>query len=278
MADVITKYEHLKAVLGAMKGVLAAFSGGVDSSLVLKVAVDVLGDRVLAVTAQSATTARHESADAQALAEALGVEYLTIQSHELELTDFVRNPTDRCYVCKKSRFTDLVKRAEDRGLEFVIDGENADDHLDYRPGSRAARELGVRSPLREVGLSKEEVRYLSKMLGLPTWNKPAYACLATRIPYHSPVTFEKLQQVDQAEDFIRGLFPGSQVRVRHHGDLARVEVDPDLISRIAASEPRRVIADYLKQSGFLYVCLDLEGYAVGSLNRVISVDSPHGSR
>lgn len=262
------KHSELKQIFRDMKSVLVAFSGGVDSTLVLKVALDVLGpEKVLAVTAVSATSARHERLEAAALAESLGAEHLMVESNEMALPEFVRNPPERCYICKKSRFNDLVKLAKERGLAFVVDGGNADDHKDYRPGIKATRELGVRSPLSEAGLTKAEIREISRSLGLPTWDRQSYACLASRIPYGSPLTEEALQQVDSAEEFLRDLLPGVQLRVRHHGDLARIEVVGNFIPDLAAEHIRNSVVRHFKELGFHYVALDLEGYAMGSLNR-----------
>jgi uncharacterized protein len=248
---------------------VVAFSGGVDSTLLLKVAKDVLGESVLAVTALSATTARHEHAAAVRLARDLGVEHLVVESFEMSLPEFVRNPPDKCYICKKSRFRELVNIARRKGFAFVVDGENSDDHQDYRPGIRATRELGIRSPLSEAGLTKKEVRALSKKLGLPTWDKHSYACLASRVPYGSSITEEKLKQVDEGEEFIRGLFPGAQIRVRHHGDTARIEVDSKVIPLLITQEVRIRLVEHFKKLGFKFVTLDLEGYSMGSLNRMI---------
>lgn len=267
--DLDVKLALLQQILRDMHRVLVAFSGGVDSTLVLKVARDVLGEGVLAVTASSATTAAHERLSAPELARLLDVPHLMVESKELDLPEFTKNPADKCYVCKKHRFGGLVRLAEEKGLDNVVDGENADDEGDYRPGIRAARELGVRSPLREAGLSKEEVRALSKRLGLPTWNKPSYACLASRIPYNHPITREKLAQVDAAEEFIRSIVPGAQVRVRHHGDTARIEVQSDTIPKLIEGRNRERVVGRFKELGFLFVTLDLEGYSTGSLNRVV---------
>ncbi|MFC1834020.1 ATP-dependent sacrificial sulfur transferase LarE [Thermodesulfobacteriota bacterium] len=266
------KYRHLQDLLKQMKRVLVAYSGGVDSTLLLKVAKDTLGDDVLAVTAESDTSARHERDDAARMAEALEAEHIIVATDEMDLTDFVENTPDRCYVCKRKRFGDLTELAREEGFLFVIDGENADDIADYRPGSRASRELGVRSPLREANFSKDEVRRLSKGLRLPTWDRPAYACLASRIPYGQPITTEKLRQIDGAEEFVRDLIDAPMVRVRHHGDIARIELSPESVPKLLDRKARLNIVEKLKQLGFSYVTLDLEGYVMGSLNRDINTE------
>ena len=194
---------------------------------------------------------------------------LQITSHELAIPAFVENPPDKCYICKKSRFGELVRMASEQAIPWVADGENMDDDADYRPGSRAARELGVRSPLREAGLTKPEIRQLSRLLGLPTWNKPAYACLASRIPYGQPITAEKLNQVDAGEALIRDLGIAWQVRIRHEGDTARIEVEAEAMDRFMDTDVRHRVVSRLKALGFKFVALDLEGYSTGSLNRVL---------
>ena len=266
--DLATKHQHLQNLLMEMKRVLIAFSGGVDSTLLLKVAKDVLGDQVLAVTALSETTSRHERSDADRLAKELSAEHLRVHTRELQMPEFVKNPENKCYICKKERFGGLVALAKNKGYRFVLDGGNLDDHSDYRPGIKATRELGVRSPLAEAGFSKQDIRTLSKQLGLDTWDKPSYACLASRIPYHSPISADKLRQVDDGEEFLRNLGFLGQVRVRHHNEIARLEIDARDLPRFLQPALRNKVVEYFKALGFTYIALDLEGYNMGSLNRV----------
>jgi pyridinium-3,5-biscarboxylic acid mononucleotide sulfurtransferase len=259
-------YVGLKKILKKMGKVAISYSGGVDSTLVLRVAADVLKDSVIALTARSDTTPQEEYADAVTFSRQIGVRHIVVETHEMLIPEFVQNPPDRCYICKKHRFEALMTIASQHGFTTIADGENADDGKDYRPGSLAARELGVRSPLCEAGLTKDRVRNLSKMLGLSTWNKPALACLASRIPYFSPITPEKLRQIDEAETFIRGLGSITQVRVRHFGDTARIEMDLNGMTRMMTRSLREQLISFLKQLGFVHVLLDLEGYKMGNLN------------
>jgi len=270
---IVDKFSRLKEILARMQSVAVAFSGGVDSTFLLSIAQSVLEDKVLAVTADSEISARHEMEDARKLAAEFGVRHLIIQSDELKSPEFVKNPVDRCYICKKGRFSAIFSLAQEHGLTWVAEGSNIDDRSDYRPGMKAVLELRVRSPLLEAGLSKAEIRRLSQCLGLSTWDKPPYACLATRIPYGTPITAEKLRQVDAAEEFIRSRSITRQVRVRHYGDTARIEVAEEDIANLLESETRRHVVSFIKNLGFRFVTLDLEGYRTGSLN-IAHVEEP----
>ena len=262
----MNKFRNLQQLLKDMGRVLIAYSGGVDSTLLLKAARDVLNENVLAVTALSATTPEIERKDAVRLARLLGATHVLLESGELDISDFTKNPLDKCYICKQHRFSSLVELARQRKINYVLDGANLDDHKDFRPGMRATRELGIRSPLSEVNLTKVEIRRISKRLKLPTWDKPSLACLASRIPYGQPITAEKLKQVDAGENYIRKLRLSREVRVRHEGETARIEVAAGDIARIAAPGARRRVGVYFKKLGFKFVALDLDGYRMGSLN------------
>ncbi len=262
-SDLDTKYHRLQQVLGDLSSVLVAFSGGVDSTLLLKVAHDVLGECCVAATADSETYPREELAEAQRLAQAIGVEHIVVRTNELADEQYVVNNPDRCYHCKKTLFTELFPLAETRGLQTVVYGAMAADMGDHRPGHQAAHEWNVRSPLLEAGLTKADIRELSRRLGLDTWDKPSFACLSSRMPYGHAIDAVQLRQVDEAERALRALgFNG--FRVRHHGDIARLEVPlPDLQR---ALEAREAIVQRLKALGYVYVALDLQGFRSGSMN------------
>jgi uncharacterized protein len=260
-------FQPLEKSDHAKPKVCVAFSGGVDSTFLLAAAVRALGaENVLAATAVSATLTDSEKDEALALGKQIGVEHVLLETAEFDYDTFTANTADRCYHCKKIRFSALVDWAAARGFNWIVEGSNVDDDRDYRPGSRAVAELSaVRSPLKEAGLTKAEIREVSKHWRLPTWEKPSAACLASRIEYNLPLTPERLKQVEEAEKFIRP-FCKEQLRVRHHGTLARIEVEPEYISRLAEPETAQQIATTLKSLGFHHVALDLSGYRMGSLN------------
>jgi len=267
---ILSKFEKLKNLLGEMGKVLVAFSGGVDSSFLLKVAIDVLGENVLAVIASSETYPEKERDEAVKLAKRLNVRCEVIQTKELENPDFAHNPPERCYFCKMELFSKLKDIAESEGIPHVLDGSNFEDTSDFRPGAKAAEELGVRSPLKEVGLVKQEIRQLSKYVDLPTWNKPSMACLSSRFPYFTEIEPESLKQVAQAEEFLKGL-GFNQVRVRHHGQIARIEIEPQEFSKIVEKATKEKIINAFKKFGFIYIALDLAGFRSGSMNEPLDL-------
>ena len=269
--ETLSKFESLKSILKNMGTVLVGFSGGVDSSLLLKTAQEVLGDRVLAVIAKSETYPEKEQEEAVRLAEEWNVRLKIIQTDELDNPEFVQNPPTRCYFCKSELFSKLKEIASSEGILFVCDGANYEDLDDFRPGAKAAEELGVRSPLKEAGLVKDEIREISRWMGLPTWNKPSLACLSSRFPYNTEIDRDSLKQISLAEDYLRSK-GFTQVRVRHHGQIARIEVEPDEIVIMMDPELRRDVVENLKAFGYSYVTLDLAGYRTGSMNEPLPDD------
>lgn len=259
------KLEKLKEYLTSLESVVVAFSGGVDSSFLLKVAHDVLGSQVLAVTARSSTYPEREFNEAVAFAQQYGIAHKVILSEELEVEGFSSNPLNRCYLCKNELFTKIRQIADENHIKHVAEGSNQDDLSDYRPGLQAVAELSVVSPLRTAGLTKEEIRILSREMGLKTWSKPSFACLSSRFPYGQEITREKLAMVDKAEQYLIDL-GFTQVRVRHHGDIARIELHPEELTDLVRRNLMQDIYSYFKSLGFTYAALDLKGYRTGSMN------------
>ncbi|HLL50081.1 MAG TPA: ATP-dependent sacrificial sulfur transferase LarE [Thermomicrobiales bacterium] len=261
------KERHLSTLLVEMESVLISFSGGVDSSYLLKIAHGALGSNAVAATGLSQTYAAEEMADAEVVAKEIGAEHVLVDTAELTDPRYADNTHQRCFFCKSELYSRLAELAQSRGLRYVVDGSNSDDLDDFRPGMRAARDLGVRSPLQEVGLTKSEIRHLSERLGLPTWDKPAMACLSSRFDYGDPITVEKLRQVADAESAVRKLgFRG--FRVRHHDDIARLEVPRDQFPR--AVELAEELVEALRSAGYRHGVLDLAGYRSGSTNEVLN--------
>jgi uncharacterized protein len=271
MTSLAEKEIRLNEILKGLKSAAVAFSGGVDSSFLLKAAQKALGGRAIAVTGRSLSFPERELSAARLFTREHGLVHLEIDSEELETAGFAANPVNRCYLCKKELFAKILKAAEARGLKAVLEASNIDDESDYRPGLMAIRELGVRSPLREAGLTKSDIRALSREWGLPTWDKPAFACLASRFPYGEAITAEGLKKVDAAETFLLSL-GCRQVRVRCHdqGRLARIEVDEEGLDLLSAPDNRKLVADRFSSLGFTYTALDLTGYRPGSLNETLS--------
>ena len=262
------KLSRLKEYIGELGSLAVGFSGGVDSSFLMVVAHEVLGDKAIAVTGVDASVPERELTEAKEFCEKYGIRQVTCSWNPMQEESYRKNSPDRCYYCKKGVFSEIKRVADEYGIEYVAEGSNMDDLGDYRPGLRAVEELSVKSPLREVGLYKEDIRNISKALGLPTWSKPAYACLASRFVYGEEITEEKLHMIDQAEQFLieHGFY---QERVRIHGNIARIEVPAKDIPRLAEDEMREIVYKKFKDIGFLFVTLDMHGYKLGSMNATI---------
>jgi uncharacterized protein len=269
------KLDRLKEILRDMGTILVAYSGGVDSTFLAVTAHEVLGKNSLAVFAASPVAPPMEKEEAASLAHNIGLRFKIIDSNEMSNPDFVSNPPERCYYCKRELFSELKPIALAERLKWIADGTNADDLLDFRPGRKASAEAGIRSPLLEAGLTKAEIRQLSHAGGLPTWDRPASPCLASRIPYGIPVTADTLNKIARGEQYLHSLGL-RQLRLRHHADIARIELDPEDMAKIITPEIREDIVTHLKALGYKYVALDLMGYRIGSLNEVLNLAANEG--
>jgi uncharacterized protein len=263
------KYERIKKKLHEMQTAVIAYSGGIDSTLLLKIAHDVLGEQVIGITAVSASMPKNELDDAREIAKIIGAKHVLIESHELEDQRYIENPSNRCYFCKLDVYTHMVEYSLQHGYRYILDGTNADDLNDHRPGRQAALEKGLRSPLMEVGFTKADIRILARQFELPNWNKPSAACLSSRIPYGTPIEISILNRIEQAENLLHQM-GFSQVRVRYHGQIARIEMEIDNFS--AALDKRLEITSRIKALGFSYIALDLNGFRSGSMNEVLEKD------
>jgi pyridinium-3,5-biscarboxylic acid mononucleotide sulfurtransferase len=268
--NIAEKQDNLKEILRDMGSVLVAYSGGVDSTFLAVTAHEILGKNSLAVFAASPVAPPLEKEVAASLAHNIGLRFKIIDSNEMSNPDFVANPPERCYYCKRELFSELKPIALAEGLKWIADGTNADDLSDFRPGRKASAEAGIRSPLLEAGLTKSEIRQLSHAKSLPTWDRPASPCLASRIPYGIPVTAETLNKIARGEQYLHSLGI-RELRLRHHGDIARIELDPEDMAKIITPEIRQDIVTHLKALGYKYVALDLTGYRIGSLNEVLNL-------
>ncbi|MGE4283793.1 MAG: ATP-dependent sacrificial sulfur transferase LarE [Clostridia bacterium] len=263
------KYNYLKNYIKELGSLCVAFSGGVDSTFLLAAAYEVLGDKCIAITMSSSMYTKRELEEAKQFARMLGVKHIILNANEYDIKGFVENTKDRCYYCKHAIFTSIKKNAVNNGISYVADGSNMDDIHDFRPGMRAIKELEVISPLKVAQLTKKEIRELSKEMHLPTWDKPSFACLASRIPYGTPITVDKLAMIEQAETYLMDL-GFKQFRVRYHGEIARIEVLLEDMKRFFNDQLMNEVVKKFKQIGFAYITLDLEGYRIGSMNEVFS--------
>lgn len=271
MSNIDSKYAKLQNIIKSYGSLAVAFSGGVDSTFLLKVAKDVLGDKVVAITARSVSFPEREHKESEDFCRQNGIRQIVVDVDQMRIEGFKNNPPDRCYLCKKVIFGSIIAEAAKLGINTIAEGSNADDVTDYRPGLRAIEELKVNSPLKEADLYKDDIRALSKRLGLSTWSKPSFACLATRFVYGEEITNEKIKMVGAAEELLFDL-GFSQARCRIHGDMARIEVPEDEISKLMEDSTRNKIIKRLKELGFSYVTLDLQGYRTGSMNLKILQD------
>ncbi len=271
-ADQENKLKRLKEIIADYGSLAVGFSGGVDSSFLIAVAHEILGDRLIAVTGVDASIPEREVKEAKAFCEERGIRQILCTVDPLKEESFRNNSPDRCYFCKHGIFTEIKRIASENGIEYVAEGSNMDDLGDYRPGLKAVEELGVKSPLREAGMYKADIRQISNAMGLPTWSKPAYACLASRFVYGEEITEEKLYMIDRAEQFLieHGFL---EERVRMHGNVARIEVPPADIPRLASDEIRTAVYDEFRKLGFMFVALDMKGYRTGSMNATLNTDN-----
>lgn len=273
-AETQAKYEHLQAILSEMGSILVAYSGGVDSALLLKVAYDVLGDRALGAIASSPAYADEETTEAVSVARQLNLPLVTLETHELEDERYTKNDINRCYFCKTELFSRLEPLAKQHHLAYIAYGVNTDDDGDYRPGQRAAHEFQVRGPLKEAKMGKKEIRAIARLLGMPVWDKPAMACFSSRIPYGSKVDVASLQMVYKSEKLLHEL-GFQQLRVRHHDKIARIEVGRSEIPRLIEEDMSRTVTDGLRKIGYTYVTVDLLGYRTGSMNETFLKKKQH---
>lgn len=266
--DINEKFEKLKNYLSSLESVVVAFSSGVDSTFLLKTAHDVLGDKVIAVTAESCSFPKRELNEAKLFCQKEGIKHIVVESEELEIDGFCKNPVNRCYLCKKELFEKITEIAKENNIKNIVEGSNIDDNWDYRPGLQAVSELNIKSPLRYAELNKNEIRELSKKLELNTWDKQSFACLSSRFVYGEEITKEKLSMVDKAEQLLLDL-GFHQLRVRIHGTIARIEVLPDEFPKLIEEKNRLKIVTEFEKYGFTYISMDLKGYRTGSMNETL---------